>query len=281
MCRLLIIALALLAAIPLAADQPVVVSPPVVDAPLPPPVQPAPPVTPEVKTDVVAPIEFAIEGPEKIAAGDLLELKVVGVTTVTQSPNGPIPAVRVAMYPESKNSRIYNNGYVTTYCSPTPGFVWFVASCNNPDPIAPPLMAMKLVEVTGGINPAPPVPPKPPKPEPPKPDPVVVPGKRQVVVLYESSDKSPELARVLTGLRTGSSNKYLLDNGHEFYILDADEKDENGQPSVVVKKFKDMAGDTPMPALIIQDLASGDILDKKKLPATDQATIELIKGTGG
>lgn len=206
--------------------------------------------------------------------------------TVIPEP-APAPQVVVAAPPESwvatdsSGKRIVSEPLVSLAETLTDGTYNLTGVPKEAEPFQYRTVVVTSKGVVPPVPVIPPAPPVPPGPPPPPPPPVVVPGKRQVVLLYESEDKSPEVARVLNGLRNGDSAKYLLANGHEFFILDASEKDENGQPSTVIKKFKEMAGNSPLPVLIVQDLDSGELLDKKPLPSSDQAAIEIIKQTGG
>jgi hypothetical protein len=112
---------------------------------------------------------FSIEGVEEIESG-MLSLTISGVTT-TATTTGPSPAISWAVYPK-EDVRKERNGHIVYYAAVVPKHVWFVATCNNPDPAGAPLIAMKLVTV-GNPQPAPAPPPTPtPTPTPaPRPSP--------------------------------------------------------------------------------------------------------------
>lgn len=144
----------------------------------------------------------------------------------------------------------------------------------------------RTIQVTGGVNPlpplpVPPIPPDPPKPVPPSPP--VVDGKRAVLIVRETADTTPEMSRLVVGLRTGASAAYLLSKGHTLAILDDDAVDENGQPAASVKAWEPFYKDLTLPALLIIDPATRTLVHREALgaAATADSVIATIKGKGG
>jgi hypothetical protein len=114
----------------------------------------------------------------------------------------------------------------------------------------------EFVVVVGKADPGPePAPGPSPKPEP-KPAPVA--GTLYVVVVEETSARTPELARVLNDAAFwgGLKGKDVL---YRFYDKDA--------PEVVTQKYLPYANKAGLPAVLLMDKA-GKVLDAKKLAAT-------------
>lgn len=126
-------------------------------------------------------------------------------------------------------------------------------------------------EVVGSLPPTPPVPPT---PVPPTPVPPTPSGKRQVVIIYETVDKTPALARLLTDTQAGAVAKYLQDRGHpSAKVLDDD---------ILPDSLKAKLGNLPpLPAMIVMDAATGAVTLADQLPASSAAVTELIKRAGG
>lgn len=115
--------------------------------PLTPPAVPTPAPVVQPKDVTPAPLpEFAIDGLTEIEPGRMLTLTITGITA-TAAIDGPLPGVSWLMYPKTDDQRIERNGHAIHATWPGPCHVWFVASVNNPDPTAKPLVAMKLVKV--------------------------------------------------------------------------------------------------------------------------------------
>lgn len=121
-------------------------------------------------------------------------------------------------------------------------------------------------------------PPVPPTPVPPGPTPPPVPptpsGKRQVVIIYESADKTPALARLLTDTQAGAVAKYLQDRGHpSAKVLDDD---------ILPESLKAKLGNLPpLPAIIVLDADTGAVTLADQLPATAAAVTQYIQRAGG
>jgi hypothetical protein len=133
------------------------------------------------------------------------------------------------------------------------------------------------------VGPAPePVPPPDPTPPPtpPTPDPPAPVGKLTAVIVHETEDDSPAVARMFIGLRSGASAKWLADQGHKLLILDDDTVDATGQPVQLVATLKALG--VPMPALFVLD-GQDRVLLKQTLAegTTADNVIELLRRAGG
>lgn len=219
---------------------------------------PAPPsVVDPPKVDVVvppAPQLLAIEGPDTCKPGEQVELKALG------------DATWVRWQTEAKYAGPYEGGRVIVFTSATPGrFVFFLSG-----DVAGKGAGDEHVLTVGTPDP------KPPKPDPPGP---VVPtvGPFQVSIIYETSETTPELARVFINLRTGSADAYLKANGHTLNILDDDLTDANGKPSVLVSRWAPLG---KLPEMVIGTPA-GKVVWRGPVPATADGVIEAIKRAGG
>lgn len=129
--------------------------------------------------------------------------------------------------------------------------------------------ARPFVVVVGGADPGPP--PVPPAPDPkPKPDPAPVPaGPLWLIVVEETSDRTPETAAVL-----GDSGYWLglRAKGHKFRFYDKDSADATG------KGYAKAVGDVALPALLILG-ADGAVVGKPvPLPKTTAGIDALIGG---
>lgn len=114
----------------------------------------------------------------------------------------------------------------------------------------------------------------PPTPVPPTPVPPTPSGKRQVVIIYETVDKTPALARLLTDTQAGAVAKYLKDRGHP----SAKVLDDDILPDALKSKLGNLP---PLPAMIVMDASTGAVTLADQLPATSAAVTELIKRAGG
>lgn len=126
----------------------------------------------------------------------------------------------------------------------------------------------------------------PPEPPPPPPvvvvPPVVVPpvvtiGPRQVLLIRESSKDTPELSRLLIGMRNGEPAGYLKSRGHRFFVLD----DNDATP--LVEKWRTHYSGMKLPVvLILNDKA--EIVHKQEIPPTSaepSIVLEILKAHGG
>jgi hypothetical protein len=130
--------------------------------------------------------------------------------------------------------------------------------------------------VIGGVVPVPPGPSPPPVP----PDPTPA-GLRELVVIRETADSTPQQARLLTTLRTGAFDTYLRSKGHRLYVLDDDSVGSDGRPSPLVEAWKPIVAGIPMPVLVIVEPKTRGVLAKQPLPESADAVLELLKQHGG
>lgn len=147
------------------------------------------------------------------------------------------------------------------------------------------------VRVTFLVAPGPtPIPPQPdPTPVPPKPDPKPHPvpaGTRQVILVRESADSTPEVARLIVALRSGSAGAYINDKGHTLSILDDDSLGPDGQPASSVAAWRPVYESKGLPCLIITARVNNEtkVLYAAKLDeanATADQVLAKIKEHGG
>lgn len=76
-------------------------------------------------------------------------------------------------------------------------------------------------------------------------------GPRQILLVYESSDTTPELARAITALRVGPAAEYLQSKGHTLDVLDVDAVDGQGNPSPRVAQWRETFGHLKLPAILV------------------------------
>jgi hypothetical protein len=106
-------------------------------------------------------------------------------------------------------------------------------------------------------------------------------GSRYLVVIEESSQRTPQLSNLLLRLR---SSDYLEENDHNLLIADQDGTNEQGQPIPSLKPYLDRAQEEPaLPILFIVDGDSSpaEVYYQGPVPNTYQETIELLKRYGG
>lgn len=123
---------------------------------------------------------------------------------------------------------------------------------------------------------------KEPGPEPPipvPPTPPVVEGKRDVVIVHESADKTPEFGSLVVELRKPGTNadNYLKSKGHTLTILDDELLRESRWNSLLGSRLD------RLPRLFIVDPRTNAILFEVAIPpgyTADQIT-ERIRETGG
>lgn len=129
----------------------------------------------------------------------------------------------------------------------------------------------------GTVPPEPPKPPDPPVIVPPVVVPPVVTGPRQVLLIRESLKDSPELSRLLIGMRNGEPAGYLKSRGHRFFVLD----DNDATP--LVEKWRQHYSGMKLPVVIILSDKS-EIVHKQEIPPTSaepSVVLEILKAHGG
>lgn len=120
----------------------------------------------------------------------------------------------------------------------------------------------------------------PPKP----PAPVVVPdepGPRDMLIVYESADETPEQSAMFITLRKDETADALKAAGHSLLILDTNATNEKNEPAAALTKHKAEIDSTGPPCLIISDHKSGKVLSAEKLPASADAVLASLKAHGG
>jgi len=108
----------------------------------------------------------------------------------------------------------------------------------------------------------------PPDPQPtPDPTPTPVPGLRQIVLVEESEERTPELAQLIT---SKDFREYVKSSGHSFFVVEAD------QPTTKeLEGFKSLAKTLPM--FFITD-SSGTVLYKGAPPKASESKA-LVEST--
>lgn len=131
-----------------------------------------------------------------------------------------------------------------------------------------------------GVGP-PPVPPGPDPPVPPTPP--VVEGKRALLIIRESADSTPNVARMITALRNPPHSSYLKEKGHTLSVLDDDAVDAEGKPSALVEAWRSHFAGMTLPVVFIIDPNGNKLIHKESLPesAGADAVMGLLKKFGG
>ena len=106
------------------------------------------------------------------------------------------------------------------------------------------------------------------------------PGKREVLIIYESADSTPEFLRASRVAR-----RYCLAKKHAYLCLDQDTKGPDGTRAAVVREGLEVlaAEGIALPAVIVRaDGPGGKVYETAyPLPKTEDAMIALIKELGG
>jgi hypothetical protein len=138
-----------------------------------------------------------------------------------------------------------------------------------------PLSTASCAVEVGSVNP--PVPPPPPTP------PTPTTGKRVVILLRETADQSPALARLIVALRKSS---YFPDKQHRLLILDRDSKDETGAPSPLVSRFLKAVPGAVLPVVAVYEAPAAGSGEGKYVgsdPCPDSLTgfVSVVQKFGG
>lgn len=130
-----------------------------------------------------------------------------------------------------------------------------------------------------------------PTPDPITPPVIVVPvpsgDERIVLVLHESHDQTPALARLKTELQGGQAAAYFISKHHSVFVLDINAKDENNQPLSAITRLRPTIGTTTLPVLIVATKANdgrlGNVLLCESLQPDTTANdiVSLVKKKGG
>lgn len=134
--------------------------------------------------------------------------------------------------------------------------------------------------IVGGVPVPPPIPPGPIPPDPPVPPTPVV-GQKGVVIIRETAESTPAMARLVTSLWTGLPSQYIRDKKHKLEILDDDSVGSDGKPTPAVEAWRPVFSGMALPVLVIYDLRTRNVLSREPLPATGEAVVEAIKKAGG
>lgn len=129
-----------------------------------------------------------------------------------------------------------------------------------------------------------PTPPPDPEPDPPGPDPPpVTVGKRTLLIVRETADSTPAMARLVTSLRQPPHATYITSKGHSLAILDDDSVDENGQPTPRLEAWRPHFQGMTLPALFVIDATTNAIVHKQSIPAdtTADSLMAIVKAHGG
>lgn len=143
--------------------------------------------------------------------------------------------------------------------------------------------ALLTVTITGvGPTPVPPTP-VPPEPTPPIPTPPVVEGKRALLIIRESADSTPALARTITALRNPPHSDYLKSHGHTLAVLDDDSVDADGKPSAIVEAWRPQFVGMTLPVIFVIDPNGNKLVGKQSFPANATADdlMKIVKANGG
>lgn len=101
-------------------------------------------------------------------------------------------------------------------------------------------------------------------------------GPRDLLIVHESGDTTPDLARVITALRTGTAAQYLAEKKHTLTILDDEATDADGKPAPLLEQFKPYT----VPELLII-APPNKVLKREPLPASADGVLSSLKANGG
>lgn len=225
-------------------------------------------IRPTAKSIVVK--KMRIVGPNEVMAGDLVEL------------NADVPddaGLDWAISPPEASSRFYvdTNKRTAVFASRTKGvYIFALAVATNGE-------AHCLIHVLqNGVGPGPEPDPDP-DPEPdPDPDPTPEPGKRFVLVVSETGERTAEQASTLMGLRD-----YLQTKKHDFRFIDPDFENREGERPKWFDRYAEHIEKAEIkgPALVIGVLSEDGKtvvqIFAQELPVTAAAAIEAVKAKGG
>lgn len=174
-----------------------------------------------------------------------------------------------------------DGGKGVTFVGP-PGF-YAVTQWGIADEPEPSVLVVEVLrsDIPTPVPPQPPVPPPvPPMPVPPVPTPA---GSRALLILRETAETTPQLARLVTGLRSGPSAEYLKSKSHTLDILDDDSVGSDGKPSKIVEGWRPHFKDLTLPALLIYDPKTKVVVFKQSLPVTETAesVVATLRAHGG
>lgn len=211
-------------------------------------------------------------GPERIEAGEI-GVFTVGDSTAKRYAFTVIPS-NVHFHVDSNGQKAYLGGKSGAYTIVLVGIDGeSLAIDTGTCAIGPP-----------GPTPVPPGPtPVPPGPNPPTPVPPVVEGKRALLIVRESADTTPAMARLMTALRNPPHSTYLTSKAHTLSVIDDDAVDENGQPTAVLASWRPHFQGMTLPVLFVIDPATKTLIHKQSFTDAVPAAgiIDILKAHGG
>ena len=214
-----------------------------------------------------APVQHGIVGPNESTPGDLcvFHANVPEGASVAWQIDPPEAAARFA---------VDTGGRVAYFASSQKGrYVIFLAASVDGKAVA---YTHVLVQGKPGPDPEPD-----PKPDP-DPDPEPEPGRRFVLVLAETGDRTAEQASLLMGLRGYVKGK------HDFRFIDPDAKNAAGKTPDWLQGYIDQvkAARVDFPALVVGVFKQNSDAEVSRvfvdpLPKTAAEAIVIVKGHGG
>jgi hypothetical protein len=110
--------------------------------------------------------------------------------------------------------------------------------------------------------------------------PVVVEGPRDVILVHETADETPELSSLIVALRKDDVAGQLKAKGHTLRVLDQDASDQSNQ--AVLASYKSDIDAAGLPCLLIIEHSSGKVLSAKRLAETTvDSVLAALKANGG
>lgn len=208
------------------------------------------------KPPLVQPI--TIDGPETAVVGELVRLKVVGEFT----------SVVWAADPPTLDFEGVEGGGRAFFSGRQPGLTKFwLAAVDATGQVHLTHLELQV----GEIGPEP-------EPDPPDPDPPPEPGRRWVIIVEESTQRTPQQAALIVGPGRDQIDKYLADKKHP--KLNVADKDAKGNAMASLAPYIRLASDE-LPACFIVADESGKVLFQGPLPDSAATVIELVKEHGG
>lgn len=109
--------------------------------------------------------------------------------------------------------------------------------------------------------------------------PVIVPGKRTVVILHETGDDAPADGQLYVALRQGDFAGYLASHGHTLDVLDDDPESQPERVAALLAKLNALG--VTKPAIYVLDAATGEVIHSQPRPATVAEILQVVKSHGG
>lgn len=106
------------------------------------------------------------------------------------------------------------------------------------------------------------------------------PGPREILVVHETLQDSPEHGGLWVALRKPDFDSWLKSKGHNIVIHDITDKAANGQPPPIFLKYG-VKDTTPLPRAFVSDKKSGKVIREEPCPANKTDFQALIERGGG